>query len=383
MMKTQIIQGVMLAALLCLTGCAQSLDAHSIERPLQTNSDVVQHNQPAAEPEPYALNVLTGLAQKANAQPNRRITAVMVNNDTVCRPQRGLSSADVLFEIKTEWGATWFMGLYSAAEEVPVVGPLRSGRDQFFRLVLPWQPLYVHIGQSNVQGEYIRNYQYDEWNVEGWYDAFWWRDTDRRNLAGQSVDLQHTAYTDGPHLMQYIGQRQVDDTRIYNSPFFDFSQSKQVAFDLDHTARQVTVQHSADYRTRFIYNSDTQNYKMSQFYPPEQAYRDTIDENNGKQLCFDNLVILFTDMHTYPNCEESDLQYAEYSWGGIGYYCTGGKCTRIRWKKGTDLEALSLLEQDTGQPLKIRCGTTYAAVVDLDQAQDFICDGQNLPAYDS
>ena len=34
----------------------------------------------------------------------QRITAVMVNNIVAARPQRGLSKADILFEIKVEGG---------------------------------------------------------------------------------------------------------------------------------------------------------------------------------------------------------------------------------------------------------------------------------------
>lgn len=220
-MKVQIIRGLALAALLlCLTGCEQDAQSQSTASALpQTESSAAEKADPALQQQSYPFDVLTGLPHTSDVENDRRIAAVMVNNYTECRPQRGLSSAKILFEIKTEGGATWFMGLYSSLEDIPTVGPLRGGRDQFFRMVLPWQPLYVHIGQSDVQGDYIRNYQYDEWNVEGWYDAFWWRNTERRNLAGEPVDLEHTAYTDAAHLMQYVQERQVDDTRIYNSPF--------------------------------------------------------------------------------------------------------------------------------------------------------------------
>ena len=64
--------------------------------------------EPAAEatpeptPEPYEANVLTGYEKTADYPEGQRITAVMVNNIQTCRPQRGLSAADMLFEIKVE-----------------------------------------------------------------------------------------------------------------------------------------------------------------------------------------------------------------------------------------------------------------------------------------
>ncbi len=377
-MKRYAAKWLAIAALLgCLAGCGQAKPPQaSAGTPPPTPQAVQIPEQP--EQKAYPRNVLTGKPYASQKEGGQRITAVMVNNYTECRPQRGLSRANILFEIKVEGGISYFMGLYSTPGELPTVGPLRSGRDQFFRLILPWQPLYVHIGQSDVQAEYIRNYRYDEWNVEGRYDAFWWRDTDRLNLAGETVGLEHTAYTDAIYLQRYVKERQVDAARVYNSPFFHFTEPGQTVLPAEASARQVIVQHSPDYRTRFEYSPERGIYRMSQFYPPQQKYLDTVDENNSEQLSFDNLIVLFTDIHTYPDCEESDLQYVEYNWGGVGYYCWGGQCQRIRWKKGTDLEALSLQDAETGQPLLVNCGTSYVAVVDLDEAPNFLCDDRSL-----
>ena len=86
---------------------------------------------------------------------------------------------------------------------------------------------------------------------------------------------------------------------------------------------------------------------------------------------FDNLLILFTDIHTYPGHEAKDLQYAEYSWGGVGYYCYGGKIERIRWEKGTPLDTLRIVDFNTQEPFEINCGKTYVTVVDEDEIPGF------------
>ena len=79
---------------------------------------------------------------------------------------------------------------------------------------------------------------------------------------------------------------------------------------------------------------------------------------------------MFTDIYTYPG-DQKDLQYAEYSWGGVGYYCYGGKIEKIRWEKGTDLETLRLVSFDTQEPIEINCGKSYVTVVDVDEAINF------------
>ena len=98
---------------------------------------------------PYDADPLTGEAKRGRG----RIVGVMVNN--ICnsarqnaRPQRGLSAAPVLIESKVEGNISRLCALYSSAEGIPEVGPLQSGRDQFLQLVMAWQALYYHDGES-------------------------------------------------------------------------------------------------------------------------------------------------------------------------------------------------------------------------------------------
>ena len=62
---------------------------------------------------PYEANALTGEPKGADYPEGQRITAVMVNNIVAARPQRGLSNAQMLVEIKVEGGITRFMAMYN------------------------------------------------------------------------------------------------------------------------------------------------------------------------------------------------------------------------------------------------------------------------------
>lgn len=330
--------------------------------------------EPTATPEPYEANALTGEAKDADYPEGQRITAVMVNNITDARPQRGLSDAKMLFEIKVEGGITRFMALFNSYEELPTIGPIRSARDQFFRLVLPWQPIYIHDGESVVQKQYIKNYSYDEWNLNNGGNGY--RDFNRKNWRSYSYNnglaYEHTEYTDAEHVGEYIASNNVDTSRTYNSTFFNFVDYREAPRTVNgDDAAQVTIVHSENYRTRFTYDGSLGQYKMAQYYPQMGDYMDTVDENNERQLAFDNVVVLFTDIHTYPGHEAQDLQYAEYSWGGVGYYCYGGHVEKIRWTKGTDLEALQLWNYDMTENLQVNTGKSYVAVVDVDEASRF------------
>ena len=144
---------LVIAALLSLTvllaACKKSGDTISTPTAESTPATVEATPAPTELP-PYEANVLTGEPKGADYPEGQRITAVMVNNIVAARPQRGLSKADILFEIKVEGGITRFMPVFTDYKTVGEVGPVRSGRDQFFRLILPWQALYIHEGPSAV-----------------------------------------------------------------------------------------------------------------------------------------------------------------------------------------------------------------------------------------
>ena len=384
---------LVIAALLSLTvllaACKKSGDTISTPTAESTPATVEATPAPTELP-PYEANVLTGEPKGADYPEGQRITAVMVNNIVAARPQRGLSKADILFEIKVEGGITRFMPVFTDYKNVGEVGPVRSGRDQFFRLILPWQALYIHEGQSVVMQQYAIDYDYGKLNNNDGANGY--RDYGRVNWAGKSYNagslaLEHTMYTNADNIANYISSQNVDMNRTYNSTFFNFvdyrlGTTRDLSNSLDSAysdkygpvvsdGQYIEIEHSQSYKTRFIYDESTNEYKMQQNYSDGQ-WRDTVDEAaDNKVLTFPNVIVLYTDIHTYPGHEAKDLQYVEYAWGGVGYYCYGGKCEKIYWQKGTPLEALRLyyMTEDgkcSDIPLEVNIGKSYVAVADDD-----------------
>ena len=116
----------------------------------------------------YNADPLTGEPRRSNG----RMVGVMVNNISNtqrqnARPQRGIGSADLLIESKVEGGISRFCAVYYDANAIPEVGPLRSGRDQFLQLLMPWQALYYHDGESAPCTKFINVYNYSGLNIGG------------------------------------------------------------------------------------------------------------------------------------------------------------------------------------------------------------------------
>ena len=395
MKRKLLVLTALLSLCVLLAACKKSDDTISTPASTATSSA-----GPEATPEPtlppYEANVLTGEPKGADYPEGQRITSVMVNNIVAARPQRGLSKADILFEIKVEGGITRFMPVFTDYKTIGEIGPVRSGRDQFFRLILPWQALYIHEGQSVVMQQYGIDFSYGNLNNNDGANGY--RDYGRVNWAGKSYNngtlaLEHTMYTNSDNIQEYIDNNKVDMNKTYNSTFFNFvdyrlgtTRDLSASIDSAYTDKYgpvvgdgeyVEIVHSQSYKTRFIYDSASNTYKMQQNYSDGQ-WRDTVDEAaDNKVLTFPNVIVLYTDIHTYPGHEAKDLQYAEYAWGGIGYYCYGGKCEKIYWQKGTPLEALRLyyLTEDgqcSDTPVEINTGKSYVAVTDVDFAGNFV-----------
>ncbi len=86
-----------------------------------------------------------------------------------------------------------------------------------------------------MQKEYITNYNYDEWNLEGNFDGkLYYRNRDRVNWAGNHVDTEHTAYTNGQLIAEYLERHDVDDRRMYI--ILDFVDYREPAKELQQAS---------------------------------------------------------------------------------------------------------------------------------------------------
>ena len=176
--------------------------------------------EPTPEPTPtprlYFPNPFTGEQKTSSFKDGQRAIAVMVNNISACRPQSGLSQASILFETKVEGGITRFMAIFEDYTTLDDVGPVRSGRDQFLRLIMPYEMLYFHIGRSEITQTYIDTFDYNQYDVDGAYKNFIYR----RNRPGKAYE--HTAYTNAELLQEVIDKNEINMKKFYDEPIFDF-----------------------------------------------------------------------------------------------------------------------------------------------------------------
>ncbi len=94
------------------------------------------------------INPLTGLPVDDPAKLKRRPLLVRIGNDVVARPQRGLNSADMVYEELTEWWITRFTAIF-LSQDPELVGPIRSARLINVQLAPQYGGALAHSGGSD------------------------------------------------------------------------------------------------------------------------------------------------------------------------------------------------------------------------------------------
>ena len=323
---------------------------------------------------PYDADPLTGEAKRGRG----RIVGVMVNN--ICnsarqnaRPQRGLSAAPVLIESKVEGNISRLCALYSSAEGIPEVGPLRSGRDQFLQLIMPWQALYYHDGESVFCTQYVSQWDYAGLNIggKGYLNTPTHPQVAHRDPRGGVVAYEHTEFTSGSEIRQAAQNAGIDLTYDYDATFFpfaDYRTGETVLLDGCPGGRDVTVRHSANYQSAFHYSDPDQVYRMEMYSARTGRFEAAVDELNSQQLAFENLLVCFAPIAAYPG-DSGDVQQVQYIAGGEAFYFTRGRVRPCQWSKPAP--DLPLEVTDNGQPVTFNRGRTYLAIVDEDERDAF------------
>lgn len=323
----------------------------------------------------YNADPLTGEPRRSNG----RMVGVMVNNISNtqrqnARPQRGIGSADLLIESKVEGGISRFCAVYYDANAIPEVGPLRSGRDQFLQLLMPWQALYYHDGESAPCTKFINVYNYSSLNIGGksYFNTPVHPHVAHRDNRGRNVAYEHTEFTSGKEIKQAAGNAGIGLTYANETPFFHFADYRTAASnDLPGApaAKTISITHSESYRTRLSYNSWGRSYKLEMYNRSKKAYENTVDELTGKQLTFDNVVVCFADIAAYAG-DSHDVQSVNYVAGGQAYLFTRGGVQVGRWEKPHPTHPLKLYTE-TGEEMTLNRGKTYLALVDNDEWSNF------------
>ena len=298
----------------------------------------------SAPKETVIRNPLTGEAGYNKELLKNRPVFVVVENHPQARPQWGLTSSDIVWEMVAEGGITRMLLMYADSSRIPEkVGPIRSARHYFVDVAEGFDGIFVHFGFSPMAKSQIANHKVN--NINGLYDNYFYRDSSR------NVSSEHTAYTTDEALIKAIADKEYrteikDD---YKSPFKFNSKTKT----LSQPCKELKVAFSSSYTYTYTYDAD------------KKVYLSKLNGNNfvdseGTQQNFENIIICYTTISSMNDSKgRVDFDFSE----GKGIYVSNGSYTDITWKKGDSADMLKLYNKN-GDELSLNVGRTYIAVMD-------------------
>ena len=299
------------------------------------------------------LNLLTGKYDLPDSAVDKRPVSFMINNIKVALPQYGIGSAEIIYEVLAEGGITRLMAVFSDYENLPSqIGPVRSTRDYYLDLAAPMDTIFVNWGTSNIAADTIRNRKLD--NIDGmYYSNYFYTDLDIAYAKG----FEHSRFMKPEGLKKAMDRKNQRTQSESDRTAFRFREENDLFLPDAQSVGYLRVKYSYSYDAAFTYDPETKTYLVSQFGDPH------MDAASGKQLAFDNVIVIYT---TVERIGTNDGKVMVDLTSGDGIYVSQGGGMAINWSKG-DYRNRFTFTDASGKEVALNAGTTYVCIVPLTQ----------------
>lgn len=267
--------------------------------------------------------------------------AIMISNSAEARPHSSLGLADVVYEIAVEtYTITRFMAIFQS--EMPdKVGPARSARIPFVRMMQEWGIPFGHFGSAATgQGdaksliEAIKPpIRFD--GHQGINSQYFYRSNDRV--------APHNAYFNAERAIEKIPELEYEK-------HFDFDDSSNID---DQEVTSLSLRYSSYNPVSYEYDQETNSYnRFIKNQPMMDAY-------TNKQIAVRNIIV----QHA-PHTTAESVSYVLVDFVGEGKaeYFVGGYYEEGTWKKESH-EAVTQFFDSEGEPIVLLPGNTWIQVV--------------------
>lgn len=308
------------------------------QKPVPAPAPVQQKvTKPAPKPEAY-YSLLTGERVPDKAALTAPVTAIMIENSPLARPQSGLKDAEVVFEAIAEGGITRFLAIYQQAKP-QLIGPVRSLRMYYIDWLAPYNASAAHIGGSANALREIRTSGYRD--IDQFFNAgTYWRATDRY--------APHNVYTSFERLDALNKAKGYTESVFTSFARVDGKPSDQP------TASTVNINFSSPaYNTAYAYDKATNRYLRSIGGAPH------LDREAG-QISPAVVVALRVNMNLVM--EDGWREQIDTTGSGSAVIFQNGTAQEATWRKEARSTPLILTDQD-GKEIPLVRGQTWIAAV--------------------
>ena len=298
-----------------------------------------------------------------------RPIAIMTPNDKAAiLSHYALSKAGIIYQCTVEGNITRLMCMYDDYEALgDRVGNVRSARLYYIYWALEWDSLFIHFGGPYYIDDICKSglvADIDLKNMtkgteesagtlsEEGYRSYYFRAADRKS--------PQNAYTSSGAIANSITSKGYSKTHtsMYKGAHYQFADEENPV-DLSKASDSqecLTVDFSGTYTvddTYFMYDADSQTYLRFQYDEPH------IDQLNGEQLAFKNIIVQFCNWRSMDAKGYLEFYFKE---SDTGYYITDGYAIPITWEKDDDYALTKYYDMD-GNELTINTGKTMICIV--------------------
>ncbi len=266
---------------------------------------------------------------------------IIIENTSAARPQSALGMADIVYENAVEtYAITRFLAIF-ASEHPTKVGPVRSSRIPFVRMVQEWNLPYAHYG-SAATGQGDAKSLVESLDIpirfdghRGINDEFYSRDKSRK--------APHNAYFNAKDALVKIPE-------LEYKKHFNFDEVSNID---EQDVSTISFRYSSSNQVRYEYDTENKNYLR--FINNEPM----IDEYMDAQIRVTNIIALHAP-HT--TAERAQYVLVDFLGEGKAEYFVNGKYEEGTWKK-TSYEEQTEYYDSEGNPIVLLPGNTWIQVV--------------------
>ena len=271
-----------------------------------------------------------------------RPVLVTINNQVEARPQSGLSSADVVYEMLAEGEVTRLLALFQS--EIPQsVGPIRSARSYFIEVAKGLDAFYIAHGYSPEAKTMLANKVVDNINGMAYDGTLFIRSKDRK--------APHNSYMPGENIeksMEKVGASSLYTKKVSYS-FYEDGESVKIG----ETATKVNVRYgySDSFNSTYTFSSDLGTYERS------NGNNVTTDLVTNEPLQISNVLFFEMEHSIIDSYGRRDITIEP---AGKAYVAQNGIIREVEWENQDGL--LVAVEAD-GNQVKLVPGLTWVHFV--------------------
>jgi len=273
------------------------------------------------------------------AMPQRPIV-VTIDNQGQARPQSGVGSADIVYEIPAEGGISRYLAVFyhGSADKI---GPVRSARPYLVDVAKEWDALYIHCGGSQDALNYLSegDLPYANQFSNGKY---FWRDKSRY--------APHNLYTSSANLLQLLNDKGWNEA-VYINSFSFLEEGQNVGSTLQ--VNELEIKYPAA-RNKYVYDSTRGGYLR---YVNGDPF---IDAETNAQIVAANILVQEVHSTVLDNVGRLEIDMVGT---GDALLFTQGFVKEGVWQRDS-LSGRTIFKDSEGGEWSLSPGQTWIQVVD-------------------